>query len=704
MVRTGLELVLTKWYILGYLGDRLKVLAHHQRGKMTLPKTQPESIAAYIDPSISPTEDFYAHVNKRWCDANPIPPDKARWGSFNVLRHEVNEQVRALLEEIAENDVLPHGSNGQKIRDLYRAGMNEEQIENDGIETPMIQHEIHGIEAMQSVSDIIEMVGKLHFLGVAPLWAVFVKPDARHSTTDRLHVEQAGLSLPDRDYYLKKDDEKFAKVRAEFIAYMEAMHCLLGDTPEEARKNADAVYAIEERLARVSLPAVERRDEGKQYHTRTLRQFAEREGGLGHVWNAYLKSIEVLPAHTPEYMIVRQPPFLEECENVILGAVGDSAAFKALQSYLRWHFINGVAGMLPRAFADLHFGFYGKTLTGAEAQKPRWERVLGVVGAVLGEALGELYVSRHFPPEARQRIGELVDDLHAVYADRIKKLPWMGEETKKRALAKLATFKKKLGHPEKWRDYSALHIAHGAPYVDMYLHGNMTEFARMMQKIDQPVDRAEWYMTPQTVNAYCDQQMNEIVFPAGILQPPFFDHTADDAVNYGGIGTVIGHELTHGFDDQGSKFDEEGNLSGWWTDEDGKQFTQRADILVRQFNACRVHGLSVNGALTLGENIADLGSVVIAYEALQRVLARKGGQEKIDGFTPEQRFFLSYARLERENVREELARQYLTMDPHSPGHLRINIPLSNLPEFYEAFGCEEGCAMYRPESDRAEIW
>lgn len=663
-----------------------------------------DGLTTYLDSSISPTEDFYAHVNKRWCDANPIPPDKARWGSFDVLRQKVKEQVRALLEEVALNDVLPHGSNGQKIRDLYLAGMNEEQIESDGILTPMIQHALHGIEAMQSVSDIIEVVGRLHFLGIAPLWEVLVQPDAKRSTTDRLHIEQAGLSLPDRDYYLKKDDEKFAKVRVALVAYMEAMHRLLGDTPEEARKNADAVYAIEERLARVSLPAAERRDEEKQYHKRTVKELAEREGSVGHVWNAYFKSIEVFSLYAPEYMIVRQPFFLKECENVILGATRDSAAFTAFQSYLRWHFINGIAGMLPRAFADAHFGFYGKTLTGAETQKPRWERVLGVVEAVLGEALGELYVGRHFPPEARQRIGELVDDLHAVYRDRIKKLPWMGGKTKKRALAKLATFRKKLGHPEKWRDYSALRIARGVPYADMYLHGRMAEFARVMQKIDKPVNRAEWYMTPQTVNAYCDQQLKEIVFPAGILQPPFFDPDADDAVNYGGIGTVIGHELTHGFDDEGSKFDEAGNLSVWWTAEDGKQFTTRADILVRQFNACRVHGLPVNGVLTLGENIADLGGIAIAYDALQRALARKGRTENIGGFTPEQRFFLSYALLWRGNIREDLARQYLTMDPHSPGHLRINIPLSNLSEFYEAFGCKEGCTMYRLESDRAEIW
>ncbi|MBI2049205.1 MAG: hypothetical protein HYT29_02115 [Parcubacteria group bacterium] len=387
-------------------------------------------LVAYRDPSISPMEDFYAHVNKKWCDANPIPPDKARWGTFDVLRQDVKNQLHTLLLEIVADEILPEGSNAQKIRDLYRAGMNEGQIENDRLATPMIERELHGIESIRSGSDIVEVIGKLHLAGVVPFWKVQVNPDAKEGTTDRLHLEQAGLSLPDRDYYLKEDDEKFAKVRAEFIRYMEAVHLLLGDTPEEARKNANAVYAIEERLARVSLSAVDRRDEEKQYHRRTLQQLAEREGGLGSLWDAYFKEIGVLPAHTPCYMIARQPLFLEECEKIILAAVDDFSLSKALQAYLRWHFINDIAELLPRDFADLQFGFYGKVLTGVDEQEPRWERVLGVINAVLGEALGELYAERHFPPEAKQRVNELVDDLIVVYEDRMKKLPWMSEETK----------------------------------------------------------------------------------------------------------------------------------------------------------------------------------------------------------------------------------------------------------------------------------
>lgn len=667
------------------------------------PRTH-DDLTAYLDPSISPVEDFHAYATRRWCDANPIPAKESTWGAFAVLREDVKKQLHALLLGLVADDALPDGSNTQKIRDFYRAGMNEERIERDRLNTYRVQATLWGIERVESMADIVRMVGRLHLLGMGPLWQPFVSTDAKKSTTDRLQFEQAGLSLPDRDYYLKEDDEKFAKVRAEFMRYMEAMHLLLGDSPEEARDNAVAVFTIENRLARASLPSADRRDEEKQYHPRTLQEISLRENGLGRLWTLYLEAVNVFPEHTPEYIIVRQPLFFEECEKIIREAADDSVARKAVKAYLRWQFVNKIAGLLARDFADLHLDFYEKVLNGAKVEKPRWERVLDAVNGILGFALGELYVERHFPPEANLRVSELVDNLVAVYESRLKKLPWMSEETKARALAKLAVFKRKLGYPDKRRDYSAFMVFADAPYVDTYLHGSIVEFLRRIRKIDQPVDRDEWYMTPHTVNAQCDPQLCEIVFPAGILQPPFFDPRADDAVNYGAIGFVIGHEMTHGFDDEGSKFDEKGNLSEWWKAEDRARFMACAAMLREQYAAHTVCGLPVNGQLTLGENIADLGGLSIAFEAFRRAMERNGCPKDIGGFTPEQRFFLSAARVWRFQAREEKTRQRITADPHAPPHLRINIPCSNMREFHEAFGCKEGCAMYRSESERVEIW
>lgn len=680
--------------------EKTVFLTHTRERKMkknTASKETRDDLTGFIDPSISPADDFYAHVNKKWGDENPIPAKEARWGAFFILREDIKNQLKMLLEELAGGQNFLDGGNKQKLCDLYRIGMDEERIEREGIAP--IQHILESIKKISSPQEAVLVFARLHRSGSAPFWTPDVFSDTKKSDINRLYLEQAGLSLPDRDYYFK-DDKKFLRIRKAFLAYAREMHLLLRDTPEEAAKNAKAILALETRLARASLTATERRDPEKQYHPMTVAELSSFAPDVS--WPAYLKHLGV--SGTPEQVIVRQPEFIKECNQIIREAEEDEGTLENLKTYLRWRFVGSVAEKLSRDFADLQFRFYGTTLTGITEQRPRWERVLGALNEVLGEALGKLYVERYFPLEAKEHIHELVGDLQEVFRGRIEMLPWMGEQTKARALAKLATFNRKLGYPEKWRDYAKFQVLAGDSYVEAYLRGCAVESLRQLRKIDKEVDKAEWSTTPQTVNAYNNPLWNEIVFPAGILQPPFFDPHADDAVNYGAIGSVIGHELTHGFDDEGSKYDEQGNLADWWAPEDRKRFMEKASVLVKQFNSCTFFGMSVNGELTLGENIADLGGLVIAYEALQKALARKGKPGLIDGFTPEQRFFLSYARTERSTVREEYARQCLVADPHSPSPLRVNAILSNMQEFHEAFGCKEGCAMYRSPSERAEIW
>ncbi|MBI3074877.1 MAG: M13 family metallopeptidase [Parcubacteria group bacterium] len=663
-------------------------------------KTQTPShndLVAYLDPAISPTEDFYAHVNQKWCDANPIPAKEGRWGAFMALREETKEKLHALLLGFSGEENLPDGGNKQKLCDFFRVGMDEERLEREGF-TP-IRHILENIRSVGFPREVVAIAANLHRIGVAPFFAPSVEADMKMSGINRLYFSQAGLSLPERDYYLS-DDPEFVRIREAFLAYMERMHCLLGDQHREAAESARAILALETRLAKASLSAVERRYPEKQYHPMTIAEFEILAPAIP--WRSYLEYLGV--SKEPKYIIVSHPAFIEECNRMIEEAEGSAESLAALKLYLRWHFIDALAGKLSRDFVDLQFGFHEKVLTGAEMQKPRWERVLAAVNGVLGEALGELYVEKHFPSEAKARIHELADDLEEVFKVRLEKRSWMGAETKKRALAKLATFKRKLGYPEKWRDYSRFRVCARDSYAENYMRGRAVESERVLRQIDKDVDRTEWFMPPQVVNAFYNPLWNEVLFPAAILQSPFFDPAVDDAVNYGAIGVVIGHEWTHGFDDQGCKFNEDGNLSEWWTSEDKERFTERAAVLVKQFGERTFFGVPVNGELTLGENIADLGGLALAYEALQRAFARKGRPEAIDGFTPEQRFFLGYARVWRGNIREELARQFLTSDPHSPGHLRVNVPLSNMREFHDAFECKEGCAMHRPESACAEIW
>jgi putative endopeptidase len=658
---------------------------------------------ANMDTKVKPSEDFFRFANGTWIDKNPIPPEYSRWGSFVELQERNLATLKEICELAATKGDAPKGSAWQKIGDFYASGMDEARIEKDGA-TPL-DDEFARIAAVKDRGELATALGRLESFGVDVGFNFGADQDAKDSTRIIAQIQQGGLGMPDRDYYTKEDDDS-KKLRAGYVAHMTKMFALLGDKPEVAAANAKTVMDLETDLAKSSMTRVERRDPVATYHKMTLDEVQALMPDFAI--NKYL-----LAAGRPDpgSINVAQPEFLKT-----MARLAKTNSLDDWKTYLRWHTLHYAAPMLSSAFVNEDFDFYGKTLTGAKEIKPRWKRVIGVINAGInggafptggvGEALGQLYVEKTFPPEAKKRALELIENLRTALKERIEKLEWMSPETKVQAQKKLAAFGVKIGYPDKWRDYSKLDIDRKA-YVLNALRAENFEFQRQLAKIGQPVDRKEWGMTPPTVNAYYSPAMNEIVFPAGILQPPFFSFTADDAINYGGIGMVIGHEMTHGFDDQGRQYDAEGNLRDWWTKEDGEKYNERAKAIVDQFNNyVVVDGMKVNGALTQGENIADLGGLKIAYDAFQKALAAKPGAAdvKIDGFTPAQRFYLGYAQVWRGSTRPEAVKLRLKTDPHSPPELRVNAPLSNLPEFMNAFDCPPNSPMVRPANQQVKIW
>ncbi len=648
-----------------------------------------------IDPkefntSVRPTDDFFEHVNGGWINKNPIPPEESQWGSFVILRVQVEEQLKAILDDLAKQDNLPKGSVAQKVRDFYKTGMDLET--RNHLRAEPLKELLGAVDRVVSREDLPRVLGTLHRAGAWAGWSPFVDQDQKQSDMMALYLYQGGLGLPDRDYYLAEDDRS-REIREKYSRYIVAMCSLLGWNAETCGRAAQVVMDIETRLAKASRTRVELRDVVKQYNKKTPEELAALTPEFG--WEAYFRALKTDP---PSYFIVGQPQFFEE-----VGHLLGEAPLQDLKFYFSWHVVNSMAGYLSEEFERLSFDFYARTFNGATEMKALWRRVLAAENDLLDEALGELYVKKHFSAEAKQKINVLVDNLVAAYRARIEKLDWMADATKKKALEKLGMFSRKLGYPDVWRDYTSLTIGTDS-YVLNYLRAYAFEFDRRMQKVGKPVDRTEWLMPPQMVNAYYQPPMNEIVFPAAILQPPFFDPNADDALNYGGIGEVIGHELTHGFDDQGALFNGKGNLENWWTKEDKERFDAKAAGLVKQFDAYEpLPGLHVQGKLTLGENIADLGGLAIAYDAL--MLALKGRAiNPIDGFSPVERFFINYAVSERIQVREELLRLKIQVDTHAPSKYRVNGPISNMAEFYDAFHAKEGDALWRKPGDRVKIW
>ncbi|HLX64865.1 MAG TPA: M13 family metallopeptidase [Planctomycetota bacterium] len=652
---------------------------------------QPKPIdPANIDASVSPGDDFYRYANGKWLAQHPVPADESRFGAFEEVIERNRAILHELLEDAAKQTGAPKGSPAQLVGDLYASAMDEARAEADGAKP--LDGEMKRIAAIASVNDLQDEIAHLQAMHVGVPFSLHAAQDEKQSTEVIVNLEQSGLGLPDRDYYTQ-GDEQSKKVREQYSAHVAKMFELLGDDADAAKRASAVVLKMETQLAQASFTRVQRRDPEANYHKLTLDELAALTPDV-----SWLRLYEGMGIADKRAVNVGQPGFLKQVDAMI-----KSTPLDDWKIYLRWHLLESCSGLLSSAFVNEDFAFNSKTMTGATELKTRWKRALMLVDRSLPDAVGQLYVAKNFTPQAKARAQQLVANVRAELRERLQALDWMGAATKTQALRKLDAINVKIGYPDKWRDTTGLVIDRG-PTVLNVLRIRQFEFKRNIKKLGQPVDRGEWHMSAPTVNAYYNQNLNEIVFPAGILQPPFFDANADDAVNYGGIGAVIGHEITHGFDDKGRKSDADGNLKDWWTPDDEKNYSERAAVVQKQFDGfVAVDDLHVNGALTLGENIADLGGVAISYGALQKALAGKP-REKIDGFTPEQRFFLSYAQIWRFNIRPQALRLRIRTDPHSPGNFRCNAPLSNLPEFMQAFNIKEGAPMMRAAGERVRIW
>ncbi|TSC71085.1 MAG: putative metalloendopeptidase [Parcubacteria group bacterium Gr01-1014_49] len=643
-----------------------------------------------MDRSVGPGDDFFHYAVGGWLKRNPIPPTEARWGSFYLLRENARQDLREILKGVAGTSLKNCDKDERLVRALWLSVLDERERARRAVKP--LADIFKKIDAIADAKSLVRFFGQTEKIGMGGVFAPYVGRDDKDSGKNVLHLVQSGLSLPDRDYYLK-DDEDSKKVRAAYRAYIPRLLKLAGYSAARAKHAVETIMHIETELAKASMTRVECRDPHALYNKRNLHSLSREAAGID--WKHYFEDIG---AGAPREVVVGQPKFLKRTSELLR-----EVPVEDWKTYLRWHAINGFAGILSPALERESFRFYATELSGVKKMRSKEERAVSVVDGALGDALGKLYVRKHFSPKAKRRINELVDNLFLVYRDRIGNLDWMSAATKKKALRKLSKMKRKLGYPSKWRTYRGVSLD-ARDYFGNAERIHQYEWRRMMAKLGKKPDPTEWHMTAPTVNAYFDPNANEIVFPAGIMQPPFFDANADDALNYGGIGSVIGHEITHGFDDAGRQFDEKGNLKEWWTKEDAKRFKKRAEVLKKQYNGfIAIDDMHVNGELTLGENIADLGGVVIAYDAFKR--SQKGKkQENIDGLTPDERFFLGFAMAECGHTRPEALKKQVVTDPHSPSIFRVNGPLPHLDAFYEIFGVRRGQKLFRPAKDRVKIW
>ena len=644
----------------------------------------------FIDNGVRAQDDFFRHLNGEWLKTTQIPADKPSWGTFYKLRDDTLGQLRTVIDASQQDKARKPGSEAQKIADLYASFMDERKLEQLGVRP--LAGELNSIRAVKDKKAFPALIAHLQRIGVPTPYAVYVSVDARESTKYAVGLTQSGLGLPDRDYYLKKDDAKLAAVLAKYEAHVARVLGMAGD--KRAAADAKAIVALETALAEAQWTKVENRDPVKRYNKTLIAELSRL--APGYDWQHALAAAGV--ATKVDYVIVNQPSYLSGFDKVM--ASTDLATWKA---YFEWQLLRATSPYLSQEFADADFAFYGKVLTGVAEQPPRWKRGVGLVEEAMGEGLGKLYVAQYFPPERKARMEQLVANLLASYKTSIDSLDWMSPETKKEAQAKLAKFSPKIAYPNKWRDYSGLAISR-SDLMGNVLRAEDFDYNRNLNKLGKPVDKEEWGMTPQTVNAYYNATKNEIVFPAAILQPPFFNADADDAVNYGAIGAVIGHEISHGFDDKGSQSDGDGNLRDWWTKEDRANFKAKTDAMVKQYSGyAPLPGYNVNGALTLGENIADNSGIAIAYKAYKVAL---NGQPApvIDGLTGDQRFFMGFGQVWRSKVRDEQQIVLIKTDPHAPGQFRANGTLINQPAFYDAFDVKPGDKMYVPPEQRINIW
>ncbi len=641
-----------------------------------------------IDETARPQDDFYRFANGLWIDGAEIPKDRPSISEFLVLHEKNQELLRELIEEEAGIRNRRQGTERQKISDLYESFMDISVVNSRGL-TPL-QDEIDRINKVTTHEDILRLMGHYEVIGIGRPISLYVDQDFKDATRYIIYITQSGLGLPDRDYYFN-EGERFQEIRSKYVSHIEGMLSLAGQ--ENAGAKAMRIMELETKIAAQHWTRVENRDNEKTYNKYGLVELSDLTPHIE--WSLLLDAAQV---SVIEELIVRQPSYLKSFDQVFYQTEVDD-----WKAYFQWRLITSFAGFLPDEFADADFDFYGKTLQGIEEQPPRWKKAVGLANRALGDLLGQIYVEKHFDPAAKQRVEQLVDNIKLAFKDRIQQLDWMGSETKEAAIDKLAKLTAKIGYPTKWKDYTGLEIDEDE-LIKNVIAANTFLHQREIGKLGKPVDREEWFIPPQTVNAFYSPNMNEIVFPAAILQPPFFIPEADDAVNYGAIGAIIGHELTHGFDDQGRKSDGEGNLRDWWTERDAARFQERARVLIAQYERYYpIESIHINGELTLGENIADLGGLTIAYHAYVKSLNGKKAPV-VDGYSGEQRLFMGFARIQRGKIREEKLRERLLTDPHSPGQYRINGVVTNMPEFYDAFNVKIGDELYRGKEERAEIW
>jgi putative endopeptidase len=642
-----------------------------------------------LDRSVRPQDDFYRFVNGQWLTDTTIPADRSNYGTFALLEEGAEQNLKAILEEAAAANA-PVGSDTQKVGDLYASFMDEATIEARGLEP--LAEELERIDRLQTKQDVARYIGYSQRISVPHPFAYYVSVDRKNSSRYTGIVTQTGLGMPDRDYYLSSD-ERLKGIREKYRVYVKDL-LAAADTPQ-ADKVAAKIFDIETQLAKAHWTRVQNRDAQRTYNRFEVAELANLMPGFD--WNAFFAGAQI-PLEKSPALVVTQPSYFEA-----LGKLIATTPVADWRGYFRYKLLAAYAPDLPAKFAQLHFDFTQRTVSGIEEMKPRWKRAVDTVDAAIGELVGKMYVERHFSPDAKRRMDELVANLMQAFREGIDSLEWMTPATKQKAHAKLERFSTKIGYPSKWRDWSKLEIRRD-DLVGNEMRASAVVFERNLAKLGGPIDRSEWFMTPQTVNAYYSPPMNEIVFPAAILQPPFFNVAADDAINYGAIGAVIGHEISHGFDDQGRRYDGTGTLNDWWAPEDNEEFTKRAKRLGAQYSALSpLPGLFVNGDLTMGENIADLAGLAMAYRAWQLSLRGKPSPV-IDGFTGEQRFFIGWAQGWARKYRDDELRRRLLTDPHSPSEYRTNAVVANLPEFHAAFDVKPGDKMYKAPAERVRIW
>jgi len=656
---------------------------------------EPGINVSYMDKKISPSQDFFKYVNGTWLDKTEIPSDRTTWGSFNELIKRTDKDVMAVLKDASKNPKYKSNTDQGKAVNLFNTYLDTIGRNKKGIEP--LKPYLKKIDAIKNVADVQKYLVEMEKEGGSGFFGIYIGADDKNSSKNSVNLSPSGLGLPDKDYYTS-DDKDSKEKRAKYEQHIARMLQFIGESPEKAKQSAAEILALETELSQPRLNRVERRDSRLQYNPMTVADIQKLTPAIK--WNEYFTGLGITKLDT---VIVSEPKYMTALQTVFTeNKVGQ------WKEYLKWDLLNGASGQLTMDIDNARFDFYSKTLRGAIKQLPAEERALNIVNGSVGEALGKLYVEKLFPAEAKEKAQKMIQNVILAYKNRINSLTWMSPETKVKAVEKLNKITIKIGYPDKWKDYSALTIksvAEGGTYFDNVKNLSKWGFKESIEKLSKPVDKTEWGMSPQTVNAYYNPSYNEIVFPAAILQPPFYNYQADEAVNYGGIGAVIGHEISHGFDDSGARYNADGNLVDWWTEEDLKQFTVLGTDLANQYSALEpLPGVHVDGNFTLGENIGDLGGINAAYDGLQLYLKENGNPGLIDGFTPEQRFFISWATVWRTKTRDEAIKNQVKTDPHSPGMYRAYVPIQNVDAFYKAFDIKKGDKMYLEPEKRVKIW